>query len=60
MLAEMTRALSVVTSTESVCSEQGDMKELTPIVNSVHTSNDSLQRRRVSLSVVTSIECDCS
>jgi hypothetical protein len=30
------------------------------IMNSVHTSNDSLQRRRVSLSVVTSIETEFS
>jgi hypothetical protein len=29
-------------------------------VNSVHTSNDSLQRRSVPLSVVNSIESDCS
>jgi hypothetical protein len=32
------------------------MTEMTPIVNSVHTSNDSLQRRSVPLSVFTSIE----
>jgi hypothetical protein len=51
---------SVVTRIESDCSEQGDMTEMTPILNSVHTSNDSLQRRRVLLSVVTSIESDCS
>jgi hypothetical protein len=30
------------------------------IVNSVHTSDDSLQRRRVPLSMVTSIESDYS
>jgi hypothetical protein len=52
--------LKVFTSIESDCSEQGDMMELTPILNSVHTSNNSLQRRRVPLSVVTSIENDCS
>jgi hypothetical protein len=33
---------------------------MTPILNSVHTSNDSLQRRGVSLSVVTSIKRDYS
>jgi hypothetical protein len=48
--------LNVVTSIEIDCSEKGEMTELTPIVNSVHTFNDSLQRRRVPLSVVTSIE----
>jgi hypothetical protein len=36
------------------------MTELTLILNSVHTSNDSLQRRRVPLRMVTSIESDCS
>jgi hypothetical protein len=36
------------------------MTEMTPIVNSVHTSNDSLQRRRLLLSVVTRIDSDCS
>jgi hypothetical protein len=36
------------------------MTEMTPKMNSVHTSNDSLQRRRVPLSVVTSIASDCS
>jgi hypothetical protein len=34
------------------------MTKLNPILNSVHTSNDSLQRRRVLLSVVIIIECD--
>jgi hypothetical protein len=34
---------TVVTSTESDCSGQGDMTELTPIVNCVHMSNDNLQ-----------------
>jgi hypothetical protein len=32
---------------------------MTPILNSVHKSKDSLQRRRVLLSVVTIMECDC-
>jgi hypothetical protein len=45
---------------ECDCSGQGDMTERTPIVNSVHTSNDSLQKRRVSLTVVSRIESDCS
>jgi hypothetical protein len=36
------------------------MMEMTPIQNSVHTSNESVQRRRVPLSVVNSIESDCS
>jgi hypothetical protein len=36
------------------------MTELTPILNSVHTSNDSLQRRPVPLRMVTSIESECS
>jgi hypothetical protein len=36
------------------------MNEMTSILNSVHTSNDSLQRRRVTLSVVNFIESDCS
>jgi hypothetical protein len=36
------------------------MTNLTPIVNSVHTYNDSLQRRRVPLSVFTSTESDRS
>jgi hypothetical protein len=33
---------------------------MTPIVNNIHTSNDSLQRLRVPLSVVTRIERECS
>jgi hypothetical protein len=33
--------------------------ELTPLLNSVHTSNDSFQKRRVPLRVVTSIQSDC-
>jgi hypothetical protein len=33
---------------------------MTRIMTSVHTSIDSLQRRRVPLSLVTSIESDCS
>jgi hypothetical protein len=36
------------------------MTEMTPIMNNVHTFNDSLHRRRVPLSVVTSIASDCS
>jgi hypothetical protein len=36
------------------------MTEWTPIVNSVHTYNDSLQRQRVPLSLVTCIESDSS
>jgi hypothetical protein len=36
------------------------MTEMTPILNSVHTFNDSLHRRSVPISVVTSIECDSS
>jgi hypothetical protein len=36
------------------------MTELTPILNSVHNHNDSLQSRRVPVSVVTSIEIDSS
>jgi hypothetical protein len=52
--------LNVVTSIESNSSEQDDLTELTPILKSVHTSNNSLQRRRVPLSVVTSIEIGCS
>jgi hypothetical protein len=39
---------------------QGDMTEMTPIVTSMHTSNDSLQKRRVPLGAVTSIEIDSS
>jgi hypothetical protein len=35
------------------------MTEIIPIFNSVHKSNDILLRRRVLLSVVTIIECDC-
>jgi hypothetical protein len=50
----------VVTSIESDCSEQCDVTELTSILKSVHTFNDSSQRRSVQLSVVTSIESDCS
>jgi hypothetical protein len=52
--------LKVFTSINSDCSEQVDMTELTPIMNSVHTSNDSLQRQRELLSVDTIIENDCS
>jgi hypothetical protein len=36
------------------------MTEKTPILTSVHTYKDSLLRCRVPLSVVTSIESDCS
>jgi hypothetical protein len=36
------------------------MTELTPILNSVHTSDDNLQKRRVRLSVVTIIESEGS
>jgi hypothetical protein len=36
------------------------MTELTPILNSVHKPKDSLQRRRVPLILVSSIESDCS
>jgi hypothetical protein len=36
------------------------MTELTPILNSVHTSKESLRRRRVPLSVVTSKKSDSS
>jgi hypothetical protein len=36
------------------------MTEITPILNNVHTSNENLNRRRVPLRVVTSIESDCS
>jgi hypothetical protein len=53
-------ATQSVTSVESKCSENGDMTERTSIVNSVHTSNDSLQSRRVPLSLVSSMECECS
>jgi hypothetical protein len=49
----------MITSIESDCSEQGDLTELTPIWNSVHTSNDRLQRRRVPLSGVTNLESGC-
>jgi hypothetical protein len=48
----------MVISIESACSEQGGMTELTPILNSVHKPNDSLQRRRVLLIVVSSIEME--
>jgi hypothetical protein len=48
--------LRVVTSIYSDYSYQGDMTEMTLILNSVHTSNDNLQKRRVRLSVVTSRE----
>jgi hypothetical protein len=34
--------LSVVTRIARDCIEQGDMTEMTPILNSVHTSNESL------------------
>jgi hypothetical protein len=51
---------SVVISIECVCSEHGDIAEMTPIMNSVHTSNDSLQERRVQLSVVSRKESYCS
>jgi hypothetical protein len=50
----------VVTSIESDSSNHGDMTKKNQIMNSVHTSNESLQRRRVSLRVVTIIESDCS
>jgi hypothetical protein len=50
--------LSVVTIIESDCSEQDDMTEQTPILKSVHNFNDSFQRRRVLLSLVTSTESD--
>jgi hypothetical protein len=59
-LAETTRATQRVNSIESNCSENGDMTERTSIGNSVHTSNNSMQRRRVPLSLVTSMESDCS
>jgi hypothetical protein len=36
------------------------MTELTPILNRLHTYNESLQRRGISLSVVTSIKRDYS
>jgi hypothetical protein len=36
------------------------MTKLTRILNSVHTSKDSLQRQRVQLSVVIIVESDCS
>jgi hypothetical protein len=52
--------LIVVSSIESDCSEHSDMTEMTLILSSVHTSNDSLQNRRVPISVVTRIESDCS
>jgi tetrahydromethanopterin S-methyltransferase subunit F len=52
--------LCIVTGIESVCSEQDDMTEINKIVNNVHTSNDSLQRRRVLRSGVNSKESDCS
>jgi hypothetical protein len=50
----------VVTIIESDCREHDDMTELTPILNSVHKSYDSLQRRLKLLSVDTSTESDCS
>jgi hypothetical protein len=36
------------------------MTEMIKILNSVHKSNDLMQRRRVPLSVVSSIESECS
>jgi hypothetical protein len=51
--------VKIVANIENDCSEQGDLTELITILNSVHTSNDSLHRRRVTLSVVTSIQSDC-
>jgi hypothetical protein len=36
------------------------MTEITPILNSVHMSNERLNRRRLPLSVVPSIESECS
>jgi hypothetical protein len=50
----------VVTHIESDCSEQSDLTELTQILNSVHTIDDSLLIRRVPLSVLTNIESDSS
>jgi hypothetical protein len=52
--------LSVVRNIASDCTEEEVMTVLNPILNCVHTSNNSLQRRRVQISVVTSIESDCS
>jgi hypothetical protein len=54
------RELKIFFSIENDCSEQGDQTELTTILNSVHTPNESLHRRRVTLRVVTSIESECS
>jgi hypothetical protein len=51
--------VGVVTKIESDSSRQGDMTEMTPILLSVHKSNDSFQRRRVQLSVLIIIEYDC-
>jgi hypothetical protein len=50
----------VVTSLESDCSEQGDLTELTTILNSVHTSKNLLETRRVPINVVTIIQIECS
>jgi hypothetical protein len=44
----------------SDCSEQGDMTERTPIVNSVHKFIDNLQRRRDPVNLFTCIEGECS
>jgi hypothetical protein len=52
--------LSVFTSIERDRSENVVTTETTPKVNSVHKSNESFLRKRVSLGVVSSIESDCS
>jgi hypothetical protein len=52
--------LSVVTSIECEFSQQGEMTELTPILNSVQKPNHSLLSRHVPLKEVSSIESECS
>jgi hypothetical protein len=52
--------LSKVTRIEIECSQHSYMTEMTPILNSLQKSKDSLQGRCLPLIVVTSLECESS